>query len=230
MLVRSGRVLAVATGAMSLVALVALAWSVRDGFAGFDLLDSRATAMRVGVVDLVLDTVDFAGSLPVWAALVGLITIFLGRGRWRVMGEALSVVVLAEVAATAVKIVVARARPLQAEVSDLIVAAGFPSGHVTRTAVLVGVVLFLLATDARGRRAVFAVGLFAVVVMGVARVSAGAHYTSDVLGALLLSATILAGWELLSPYHAPVGAVSKSVERGGRSQDTERAITAQRPR
>lgn len=230
MLTVSGRVLAVATGAVSLAALVALAWSVRDGFAGLDLLDARATAMRVGAVDLVLDTVDLAGSLPVWAALVGLITIFLGRGRWRVMGEALSVVVLAEVAATAVKIVVARARPPMAEVGDLIVAAGFPSGHVMRAAVLVGVVLFLLATDARGRRAVFAVGLSAVVVMGVARVSAGAHYTSDVLGALLLSSTILAGWELLSPHHARVVAVPKPMESGGRSEDTDLAITAQPPR
>lgn len=230
MLTVSGRALAVATGAVSLAALAALAWTVRSGYAGFDLLDSRIAGMRVGAVDLVLDTVDLAGSLPVWAMLVGLMTVLLGRRRWHMIGEALSLAALAEVAASVVKILVARARPPQAEISDLIVAAGFPSGHITRTAILVGVVLFLLATDARQRRVVLGLGLAAVVVMGVARVSDGAHYTSDVLGAMLLSATILSGWQLLSPYLARVGAVQEPVERGRGSEHTDLPITAQRPR
>jgi membrane-associated phospholipid phosphatase len=202
--------MAVATGALSLSVFVALASIIRTGFAGLDVFDPRLAEVRAGPVGPLLDVLDAAGSLPVWAALVGLVTIILGRRRWRVMGEALSVVILAEVAASAVKVVVARARPPQAEIGDLIIAAGFPSGHVTRTAVLVGVVLFLLTTHGPRRQALLAVGLAAVVAMGVARVSASAHYTSDVLGALLLSALILAGWHLLSPRTPWVGGTSKA--------------------
>ena len=224
------RVTALAACALSLAALGGLAWSVRAGYATFDILDSRLAATRVGGVDVVLDIVDLAGSLPVWAALVGVITLVVGRRRWHMAGESLLVVALAEVAATIVKIVVARARPPEAEIGDLFVVAGFPSGHMTRTAVLVGVVLFLLAADSPRRRVVLALGLVAVAAMGVARVSAGAHYTSDVLGAMLLSATILAGWQLLSPYHAGVGAVRTSIERGRRSEHSDLPITARRPR
>ena len=217
----SPRAAALAAFALGVVALAALAWSVRGGYQVFDAFDSRVAGMRVGVVDAVLDIVDLAGSLPVWAVFVGVITLTVGRRRWRMAAEALSVVVMAEAATTAVKVVVARARPPEAEISDLIVISGFPSGHVTRTAVLVGVVLFLLAADARRRRIVLALGLVAVVVMGMARVSAGAHYTSDVLGALLLSATVLAGWRLRSP-HLAAGRAAR--EHG------DLPITAQRPR
>lgn len=226
----SPRAAALAAFALGVVALAALAWSVRGGYPVFDAFDSRLAGMRVGVVDAVLDIVDLAGSLPVWAAVVGIITLTLSRGRWRIGAEALSVVVMAEAATTAVKVVVARARPPEAEISYLIVVTGFPSGHVTRTAVLVGVMLFLLAADARRRQVVLALGLVAVVVMGMARVSAGAHYTSDVLGALLLSATVLAGWQLLSPRLVRGRAAQEPQERERAREHSDLPITAQRPR
>lgn len=232
MLGGSGRITAVATAALSLAALAGLAWSVRAGYATLDTFDSRVAGTRVGAVDLVLDAFDFAGSLPAWATLVGLITILLGRGRSGVTLEALSVVVLAEVATTAVKAVVARARPPQAEIGDLIIAAGFPSGHVTRTAVLVGVVLYLLAADharRRVRRVVLGFGILAVLAMGVARVSASAHYTSDALGALLLSAAILASWHLVSP-SIPMWSTQEPhrVDDWSGEQPTRAAATASR--
>jgi membrane-associated phospholipid phosphatase len=218
-LATSGRQVAIATAALSLSVFVALASMIRAGFAGLDVFDPGLAEMRAGPAGPLLDALDAAGSLPVWATLVGPITIILGRRRWRVMGEALSVVILAEVAASAVKLVVARARPPGAEIGDLIIAAGFPSGHVMRTAVLVGVVLFLV-TDAPRRRAILALGLAAVVAMGVARVSASAHYTSDVLGGLLLSALILAGWHLISPRTFEVGNPSKPEGSLGESGTT----------
>lgn len=43
---------------------------------------------------------------------------------------------------------------------------------------------------------VLAFGLRAAFLMGIARVSSGAHYTTDVIGGWLLAAAILATWTL----------------------------------
>mgnify|MGYP000341895308 FL=1 len=198
MLSDARRRLAALTFALSISVLVILAVAVRGGPTVLDVTDPRLVALRVGPVDALLDAADLAGSLPLWAGAVALLTVALARTKLRLGGEAFVVAVGAEIAATAIKAVVGRARPPGAELSDLLVAAGFPSGHVTRTAVLIGLVIALAPWAQRRPRLAIALGLVAVALVGLARVSSAAHFTSDVLGACLLAAAILAGWRWIS--------------------------------
>lgn len=185
--------------ALAVPVLVVLAVAVRGGPTAVDVVDPTLAALRVGPLDALLDAVDLAGSLPVWAIVVAMLTIMLARTELRLGAEVLVVTIGAEAAATAIKALVGRARPPGAELADLLVAAGFPSGHVTRTAVLAGIVIALAPWTARRPGLAIALAIVVVVLMGLARVSSGAHFTSDVVGACLLAAGILAGWLWVSP-------------------------------
>ena len=185
--------------ALAVPVLVVLAVAVRGGPTALDVVDPSIAALRVGPLDALLDAVDLAGSLPVWAFAVAMLTVRLARTGLRLGAEALVVAVGAEAAVTAIKALVGRARPPGAELADLFVAAGFPSGHVTRTAVLVGIVIALAPWTARRPRLAIPLAVVSVVLMGLARVSSGAHFTSDVVGACLLAAGILAAWLWVSP-------------------------------
>lgn len=185
--------------ALAVPVLLGLAIAVRGGPTVLDIVDPSLAALRVGSLDALLDGVDLLGSLPVWAFAVVLLTVMLARMELRAGAEAFVVAVGAETAATAIKALVGRARPPGAELSDLVVAAGFPSGHVTRTAILAGIAIALVPWAARRPRSTILVAVVSVALMGFARVSSGAHFTSDVVGACFLAAGILAGWLLVSP-------------------------------
>ena len=188
--------------ALAVPVLVVLAIAVRGGPTVLDVVDPILVALRVGPLDALLGAVDLAGSLPVWAFAVAMLTVMLARTELRLGAEAFFVAVGAEAAAAAIKALVGRARPPGAELADHFVAAGFPSGHVTRTAVLVGLVIALAPWAARRPRLAIPLAVVSVALMGLARVSSGAHFTSDVVGACLLAAGILAGWLWVSPAKA----------------------------
>lgn len=199
---------------LALTVLGFLAVAVRSGPLGLDAADPGLLALRrAGFAGGLLDAVDLVGSLPVWGATVALLALLVARTGFRRSAELVGVAVVSEVAATAVKAVVGRARPPGADVGDLLIAAGFPSGHVTRTAVLVGVLLVLVPWTTRRPRLVLAAGLAAVALMGFARVSSGWHYTSDVLGACLLAAAILAGWHAWRASRRTAAGASLSLAR-----------------
>lgn len=187
---------AVLTWVIALPVLLALAVAVGGGPVVLDAIDPAAAAARSGLLDVALDAVDVAGSLPVWGVIVLSLSLAAARTSPGRAAEVVIVSVAAEAAATAIKALVGRARPAGADVADLLVVAGFPSGHVTRTAVLVGVLLVFMPWARRRPRLVLVGGLVAVAVMGVARVSSSSHYTSDVIGGALLAALVLAAWQL----------------------------------
>ena len=199
MLSDARRRVAALTFALAIPVFVVLAVAVRGGPTVLDVVDPVLVALRVGPLDSLLDGVDLAGSLPVWAIAVAMLTVRLAQAELRLGAQALVVAVGAEAAATVIKALVGRARPPGAELADLLVASGFPSGHVTRTAVLVGIVIALAPWTARRPILAIAFAVVAVALMGLARVSSGAHFTSDVAGACLLAAGMLAGWLLISP-------------------------------
>lgn len=181
----------------AVAALFALAFLVRDGPAAIDVADGALAGLaETQPTAAVLDVANVAGSLPIWIALVAVVVTVLARASVRRAAELALLALIAEVSSAALKALINRPRPSGADVADLLVTSGFPSGHVTRTAVLLGAVLVLVPWCARHSRFVIGAGLAAVVVMAIARVSAQAHHTSDVLGAVLLAAALLAIWGL----------------------------------
>ena len=189
------RWLAAGTVAVSLAALVLLGGAVHDGPTYLDAVDESAAGFRGTAIGfVVLGAADLVGSLPVWAALVLALAIAMASGSLAASVRLVALMIAAEMASTAVKVVVDRPRPLGAESLDLLVSSGFPSGHVTRTAVAVGGLLVLVPWCRRHPKPVIGIGFGAIVIMGIARVSGRAHHTTDVLGACLLAAALLGLW------------------------------------
>ena len=195
---RRPRIVALLALAISAFALSVLSLAVGLGPLPIDEADVALAGLRDrGAGEPILAAADIAGSLPIWAVAIFLIALLLARSSQRRAMELVFVSLLAEAAATILKVVVARPRPGGGPTLDLLIAAGFPSGHVTRAAVLVGAVLVLVPWCARRPRLTIVFGVACVAIMGVARVSGRAHHTTDVIGACLLAAALLAAWQLV---------------------------------
>lgn len=178
-------------------ALLVLALAVSAGPSPIDVADPALVALGgTEPAASVVDVANLAGSLPIWIALVVVLVTVLARTSLAKASELAFFAVLTEMSSASLKVLIGRPRPDSADVTDLLVTSGFPSGHVTRTAVLAGALLVLVPWCARHSRVAIGAGLVAVGVMAIARVSAQAHHTSDVLGALLLAASLLALWEV----------------------------------
>lgn len=78
------------------------------------------------------------------------------------------------------------AHPLLAETGH----DSFPSGHTT-FAVAFAIAAYFLARETRGRRAVAVAGVLLVVAVAGSRMYVGAHYPSDVLGSVLVAASVI---------------------------------------
>jgi undecaprenyl-diphosphatase len=85
-----------------------------------------------------------------------------------------------------------RVRPDAVAVSDLITQASYPSGHVVRTVVALGLLAYIWTESPRARTLAFALVIAVSLVMGVARVASGEHWPTDVVGGFLFSGAILA--------------------------------------
>jgi membrane-associated phospholipid phosphatase len=184
--------------------LAVLSAAVGVGPAGLDLLDAEARLLARSSWQPVIDLANVAGSLPFWLTVVGALAL-LGVVRHWPRLEGLAVAGLAEIASVALKVAVGRPRPLGADTTDFRIGAGFPSGHVTRTSVLIGVVLVVVPLARRHPRATITLGVGAAVLMCIARVASGDHYASDVIGGMLLAAVLLAGWAVGLSRWSPLG-------------------------
>ena len=134
---------------------------------------------------------------------------------WRRARKLRPVVTLAATVATAgalstiMKIVVGSMRPPAAVQLISETDYGFPSGHVTATLTLVGMLVVLGAT---GRGAVARYGLAtaagaAVAIIAATRLYLGVHWLSDIIGGVLLGSLVLlagnAAWRLPSTARIP---------------------------
>ncbi len=97
------------------------------------------------------------------------------------------------------KLLISRERPAGAEVGALDLPAAFPSGHMTMATALFFAVAFA-ATEpgSAARRTALVLATVLALLVGVGRVTGGAHFPSDVLGGLLLGAAVacFADWLL----------------------------------
>lgn len=201
-----GRAAGLAAAIVAGLAFVVLAAWVP---AGPSVADAFDPGFRAGLPNWALgalDALNLAGSLPVWLALV-LFSTALVWSRRRLVVEVLVAGVVTEAITTAVRVVVNRPRPPFGINTELLVAAGFPSGHVTRTVVFMATLLLVPAIRRRPRTGVVA-GVIVVGLMVLARVAAGAHYATDTLGGVLLGALIVAGWSFVRRREAAPAASS----------------------
>lgn len=194
---RRATALAITTLALGASALAVLTLLViGDGIAADLVFSQAALGLDQGVAATVFRAVGLAAGLPVWFAVVATIAVVVGRFRPQRTSEFVGIMVLTEIATSSLKLLVDRARPLSSDAVELLISAGFPSGHVTRTAVAGVFVLTLVSVSRRARIGLGVVALGTVMLMGLARVASGAHYVTDVLGGALLAASLLSLWQL----------------------------------
>ena len=137
----------------------------------------------------VISEVLYRGGLsPIfWGIAAGIAALLFWRGHRLAAGFVVAAAVT-RLASVVIKEIVERPRPTSLEVSVTEHAAGFsfPSSHVFATAALLGFMIFLaqeLIPNARARIATQATLLSLILLMGVQRVSTGAHWPTDVLAA-----------------------------------------------
>jgi membrane-associated phospholipid phosphatase len=196
-------------GTLALVAFVVLGAVVAANPPSASDVGVRIWAMRAfaaGPLRPVIDALNIAGSLEAGAVATAMLAVlFAIRRRW-VGAAAILSTWLVELVATAAKVILMRPRPPGAAVTSLLGETwSYPSGHVVRAVAVVAVLIWLtrrdavpsaprartwpsgMRSDAWSRLPIAGIALIAGLLMGVARVAAGVHWPTDVLGGLLLS-------------------------------------------
>ena len=132
------------------------------------------------------------------ATLLLLVLFRRARDRWWLW---IVLMIAAPAAEGLPKIAVGRARPES-------LAFGFPSGHATAAAAFFGAVLYLAGSlPPASRRAVRALAIACIVLVGLARVILRAHWPSDVLGGITLGLGLATIAALLNSFSADPGRV-----------------------
>jgi undecaprenyl-diphosphatase len=136
---------------------------------------------------------NLLGKAPFMLAIALALAAGLLLGGHRTPAVIVAMTSLAQGANALLKLLFASPRPEESlvRVSEHANGFGFPSGHVMGTTVLAGALIYVvgsLVPDRVLRRALQSGLVCAPLVMGVARVDAGAHWPSDVLGAWLWGA------------------------------------------
>lgn len=189
---------ALATVAIGVIGVLVLAVNVPHGGAWTaDLLDPSIRAATQALAP-VADSLNALGQLPIWAVLVlAEAAIVIRRRRW-LAAEVVLVSAAAEGLSAVVRLVVDRPRPELAHATDLLITAGFPSGHVARAVVFAATTLVVVPWLQRHRGPWLAGAIALCALMADGRIAASAHYSSDVLGGTLLGAAVVAGWSVVT--------------------------------
>lgn len=136
---------------------------------------------------------DTLVSVLVWSVLILLVAalFWLLHERW-VAIWLIAGLLLGEGTAALAKRLVNRPRPVGASLSDVVPSASFPSGHLVRAIIGIGLIIALVVWRwPAWRLPAVAVGLIFLLLLGAARVASGEHWPTDVLGGMLLGALCL---------------------------------------
>ncbi|MDQ3553225.1 MAG: phosphatase PAP2 family protein [Chloroflexota bacterium] len=197
---RTGRMLQVA--ATALLACLGLGVLVSlDATRAFD--DGVSAAILAGhssALGRLAATWETVGDLVPWVLISWLaaLALFASGRRWAALW--FFAAITADGAAALIKLAFALPRPPGGDLLDLFggPSYAYPSGHVARTVVLLGLLAWVALREVPRLRRPFVAPSIALVVvvgialMGVARVGAGQHWPSDVLGGVLLGVAWLA--------------------------------------
>jgi membrane-associated phospholipid phosphatase len=181
--------------AVLFVALGVYAWSVEHPGWEADIVrwlqDSGVPGLRPLSIGLAV-----AGTGLPWTVLVGTLGLALLLFVGLRVAVLLVITALLQDVGVAIKLLVGRARPTDGsvEVWHQISSHSFPSGHTLGATLVFGFLILALertALDARLKRAFQTACVVWIVLMGVGRMTLGAHWPTDVLGAYLIGALIL---------------------------------------
>ena len=187
---------ALIVAAVGLAVAAAMVPGVLGGPSAVDRLDAALRDSMPSSLGLGLDAFNLVGGLPVWTMLV-VLAAALAWTRRRLALEVIGISLLVEALTTVLRVLVDRPRPPIGVNTELLVAAGFPSGHVARTVMFMATLLVVLPWARRHRRTWLGIALVVVGLMCIARVDAAAHFALDTLAGVLLGAAAVAGWVLL---------------------------------
>jgi membrane-associated phospholipid phosphatase len=196
-----GRTVAVSAGALAvLTLLVTTGWGPLldlDRTVGSSV---HAVAMAHPGLVRAADVIAVVFSPTVFRVLVLAVAGWLlWRGRARLAFWAVLAMTVGGLAGLLGKLATARERPTFPDPVGHASGYSFPSGHALNAALGVLVLLVVVLPLLRGRAARVAAvlaGVTVVVVTGLDRVALGVHYLTDVVGAWLLAALVVAGTAL----------------------------------
>lgn len=197
---------------------------------GFDLTITRAIqSIDVYGFGTLLDTVSWIGFPPQFPVICALIVVALFLLRrapeaWMLMLTSAGAGAL-WFASTRL---IARPRPSAdlVRVGTEVYGGSFPSGHVLTNVAIFGFVIFLAYTHLRPswqRTLLLIVFGLPIAVVGIARVYAGHHWPSDVLGGYMLGGMWLS--VMIHVYHSRVGGQAGQTSLGSRP-DADEAHTS----
>ena len=157
-----------------------------------DVRNALVGGLGSGPLAAPIDVLNVVGGLTFGAIFtIGLAGVLAGTRRLAAAAAILSTW-LAEGVGAVAKELLMRPRPPGAVVDSLLGESwSYPSGHVIRFMAVVAVIAWLAMPHRDWpRRALIAlaIGALAGIVMGIARVAAGVHWPTDVIGGLLLGA------------------------------------------
>jgi membrane-associated phospholipid phosphatase len=174
--------------AVAMIGVLPADAAVREALLGW------ATPAVIGLMRIVNYGGDWRVLFP--ATLLLLVLFRRARERWWLW---IVLMIAAPAAEGLLKIAIGRARPES-------VAFGFPSGHATAAAAFFGAVLYLAGSlPPASRRAVRALAVACIVLVGLARIILRAHWPSDVLGGITLGLGLATIAALLSSLDGETG-------------------------
>jgi undecaprenyl-diphosphatase len=175
-------------GAVAMMGVLPADAAVRETLLGW------ATPAVVGLMRIVNHGGDWRVLFPATLLLLALFR--RARERWWLW---IALMIAAPAMEGLLKIAIGRARPESA-------AFGFPSGHATAAAAFFGAVLYLAGSlPPASRRAVRALAVACIVLVGLARIILRAHWPSDVLGGIALGLGLATIAALLSSLDGDTG-------------------------
>ncbi|WP_300376330.1 phosphatase PAP2 family protein [Henriciella sp.] len=181
---------------LALAALAGLGWLVYSEAAitGLDqALSDAVIALRNSPTDwLVVLVTLFGDALSLTLIAVAMVLTLLLRRAWWPALSCAAAFILTPLTVKAIKFLVARERPT-ADLYGGVESFSFPSGHMTNSAVIYGALAIFAAHALTGTRQRLVIGAFILLIMlmGLSRIYLGAHWPSDVVGAVLLASVFL---------------------------------------
>ncbi len=184
-------------GFLGVAVVMSLFAAQSDRFPGDRVLTDWVQAVDFVGLDTLSTVVYTLGLWPAYLAAGAVVGAICWRAHQRLAAGFVGLALLAQGSTIVLKELVERARPAD----DLVRIIGdpsgfsFPSGHVLGAVLLWGFVVYvapMAVSSRRWCRTVRGLALTIVVLMGVQRVYAGAHWPSDVVGGYLWGAVVLA--------------------------------------